>query len=85
MPLISASILHSSCVRHHLKHFPALSQLFSFPASIIPRCGSFSRFDPHTFMCLSAWPTGSGTIRRCGLAGVGVALLEEVCYCVSGL
>ena len=24
---------------------------------------------------------GSGTIRRCGLVGVGVALLEEVCHC----
>jgi hypothetical protein len=23
---------------------------------------------------------GSGTIRRCGLVGVGVALLEEVCH-----
>jgi len=26
-------------------------------------------------------PTGNGTIRRCGLVGVGVALLEEVCHC----
>ena len=25
-------------------------------------------------------PKGSGTIRRCGLVGVGMALLEEVCY-----
>jgi hypothetical protein len=24
---------------------------------------------------------GSGTIRKCGIVGVGVALLEEVCYC----
>jgi hypothetical protein len=24
---------------------------------------------------------GSGTIRRCGLVGVGVALLEEVYHC----
>ena len=30
-------------------------------------------------MCLNVWPTGSGTIRKCGL-GVGVALLEEVCH-----
>ena len=28
---------------------------------------------------------GSGTIRRYGLVGVGVALLEEVCHCRSGL
>jgi hypothetical protein len=25
-------------------------------------------------------PIGSGTLRRCGLMGVGVALLEEVCH-----
>jgi hypothetical protein len=29
-------------------------------------------------MCLNAWPIGSGTIRRCGLIGVGMVLLEEV-------
>jgi len=29
-------------------------------------------------MCLDAWPTKSGTIRRCGLVGVGVDFLEEV-------
>ena len=28
---------------------------------------------------------GSGTIKRCGLVGVGVALLEEVCHCGGGL
>ena len=27
---------------------------------------------------------GIGTIKRCGLVGVGVALLEEVCHCESG-
>lgn len=26
-----------------------------------------------------AWPMGSDTIRRCGIIGEGVALLEEVC------
>jgi hypothetical protein len=26
-------------------------------------------------------PTRSGTIRTCGLVGIGVALLEEVCHC----
>lgn len=26
-------------------------------------------------------PKGSGTIRKCGFAGVGVTLLEEVCCC----
>jgi hypothetical protein len=28
---------------------------------------------------------GSVTLRRCGLVGVGVALLEEVCFCRCGL
>ena len=28
---------------------------------------------------------GNGTTRRCGLNGVGVALLEEVCHCGGGL
>ena len=26
-----------------------------------------------------------GTVRRCGLAGIGVALLEEVYHCWGGL
>ena len=30
-------------------------------------------------MGLNAWSIGSGTVRRCGLVGVGVALLEEMC------
>jgi len=29
--------------------------------------------------------TGSSTIRKYSLVGVGVALLEEVCHCGSGL
>ena len=33
-------------------------------------CGGLNMIDP--------W---SGTIRRCSLDGVGVALLEEVCHC----
>jgi hypothetical protein len=28
---------------------------------------------------------GTGTIRRCDIVGVGVALLEEVCHCRDGL
>jgi hypothetical protein len=32
-------------------------------------------------MYLNAWPIGSGTILKCDLVGVGVALLEEVCHC----
>ena len=37
------------------------------------RCGGLNMLGP-----------GSGTIRRCGLVGVGVALLKEVCHCGSG-
>ena len=32
------------------------------------------KYGPHRLMCLNAWPIGSGTIRRCGLVGVGVSL-----------
>ena len=32
----------------------------------------------------NAWSPGSGTIRRHGLGGVGVALLEGVCHCEVG-
>jgi hypothetical protein len=28
---------------------------------------------------------GSGTIRRCGLGGVGVALVEKLCHCGNDL
>jgi hypothetical protein len=40
--------------------------------------GGLNRFGPHRLMCFNAWPMGSGIIWRCGLVGVGVALLEEV-------
>jgi hypothetical protein len=33
-------------------------------------CGCWNENDPHRLI-------GSGTIRRCGLVGVGVALLED--------
>ena len=42
-------------------------------------CGGLNRNDPHRLICMNVWPIGSNTIRRCGLDGVGVALLEEVC------
>jgi hypothetical protein len=32
-----------------------------------------------------AWPIGSGTVKRCSLVEVGMALLEEVCYCALRL
>ena len=44
-------------------------------AGALPRgsCRGLNENDPHRL-------TGSGTIRRCGFAGVGVASLEEVCH-----
>ena len=40
--------------------------------------GGLNKFVPHRFMCLNAWPTGSGTIRRCGLVGGSVSLGSEL-------
>jgi hypothetical protein len=39
---------------------------------------------PHRLTRLNAWPTGSGTIKRCDLLEGGVALLEEVHHCGTG-
>ena len=44
-----------------------------------------TRYGPHRLMCLNVWPIGRGRIRRCGLVGVGVALLEEVYHSGGGL
>lgn len=41
-------------------------------------CGGLNVFGPHKL-------TGNGTIRRCGFAGVGMTLLEQVCHCGGGL
>jgi hypothetical protein len=41
---------------------------------------SWNRNGPHRLACLNAWPMGV-----CGLVGVGVALLEEVCHREGGL
>ena len=41
---------------------------------LVRKCGGLYMFGP-----------GSGTIRRCGLVGVGVALLKEGCHCQGGL
>jgi hypothetical protein len=43
------------------------------------RHGGLNRYSPYKlmcFMCLNAWPMGSGTIRRCGLFGGSVSLLR---------
>ena len=44
--------------------------------------GGLNRYGPHRFICLAMM---SGTIRRHGIVGVGVVLLEEVCHCGVGL
>jgi hypothetical protein len=36
--------------------------------------GGLNRFDLYRFMCLNAWPMGSGIIRRCGIVGGSVSL-----------
>ena len=48
---------------------------------LIVWCGGLNRNGSHRFMCLNAWPIEDDTVRRCGLIGIGVALLEEVCPC----
>ena len=39
----------------------------------VPFCGSLNTHGP-----------GSATIRRCGLVGIDVAFMEEVCHCGGG-
>ena len=40
--------------------------------------GSLNVFGPHKFI-------ENGSTRKCGMVGVDMALLEEVCHCGSGL
>jgi hypothetical protein len=47
---------------------------FEHTIKALGMCGSLNMLGPE-----------SGTIRRCGLVGVGVASLEEVCHCGHGL
>jgi hypothetical protein len=42
-------------------------------ARLLGQCGGLNKIGP-----------GSDIIRRCGLAGVGVTLLEEVCHFGGG-
>ena len=42
-------------------------------------CGGLNRNDPHRLMCLNIWLIWNDPIRMYDLAGVDVALLEEVC------
>lgn len=47
--------------------------------------GGFNRYGPLKLVCLNAWPKGRGTVRNCGLVGVGMISLGEECHCGSGL
>jgi hypothetical protein len=51
---------------------------------MFPVCGGLNRNGPHRLIYLNTWHRGSGTVRRCGLIGVGVAFLE-VYHCGGGL
>lgn len=42
--------------------------------------GGLNRDGSYRLMCLNIWSIGSSIIERCGLAGIDVALLEEVCH-----
>ena len=48
-------------------------------------CGGLKRYDPHRLMCVIAWHIGKGTLRRDGLVGVHVTLLDGVWKCGGGL
>jgi hypothetical protein len=43
--------------------------------------GGLNRKGHYKRKCLNACPIGTGTIKKCGLVGVIVALLEIVCHC----
>jgi hypothetical protein len=55
------------------KHTFTLSHIVSAYKSLFSCCGGLNENGPLR-------PIGSGTIRMCGLIGIGVALLEEVCH-----
>lgn len=61
------------------------TRFFKYPKAKALWCGGLNRSGLHRLMCMNAWPTESGTIKRYGLMGVPVALLVEVCHCGSGL
>ena len=44
-------------------------------------CSGLNKYDPKDSCVLMQ----SGTIRKCDLVGLGMALLEEVCHCVGRL
>jgi hypothetical protein len=49
-----------------------------------PGCHLLWGYSQHNGLNRPHRPTGSGTIRRYSLVGVGVAFLEEMCHCRWG-
>lgn len=50
-----------------------MGKLDTEPVSDLAKCGSVTVISPHELI-------GSGTIRKYGLVGRGVAFLKEVCH-----
>lgn len=72
-----AEVLNSCHFQYFQAGDPSLFPKESQP-DFFHHCGSLNVIDLHKL-------TWSGTLRRCGLAGVGVVLLEEVHHCGGGL
>jgi hypothetical protein len=73
------SILH-----HHLFFLHEQTSTKALPSEYgreQGECGCLNRYGPSRLICLTAWPIRSGTIRKCGLVGVGVALLDHKTTC----
>ena len=68
------SLLGVLAVFRKLEAPPGTGQVGVSPLMAKGCCGGLNMFGP-----------GSGTVRRHGLVGVGVALLKEVCHCGGGL
>ena len=73
-------IAYDLCLIPHLKIKPQVNYRTKYirmrktKLNINAVCGGLNMLHP-----------GSGTIRRCGLVRVGMALLKEVCHCWGGL
>jgi hypothetical protein len=73
------------CTQCEGQKWDPLTRLTGTEALLLGFVVVFNRNEPHRLMCLNSWPMGSGTIRRRGLIGGGVASLKEVCHYGDGL
>jgi hypothetical protein len=76
------SLVKQKQVSFHL--LPALHAI-SLCQDAIADCGGLNRYGPYSLICLYTWSIRTGTVGRCGLVGVGMVLLEEVCHYGGGL